>query len=131
KTNQRKTNNDIFETGGAWHDLVIITLNYLTGSNHLFSMGKLYIKVFIVICISLCHQAFSQKEGKKKDKKGNPEQSIDTTFPATVTVAANPQLKGTSFKRFLIGKNYRREWTEPVTVPVLSLKTFHGSLKPV
>jgi hypothetical protein len=40
-------------------------------------------------------------------------------FPDSVLIAANPRLKGSFFKNLFIGKNYRKEWTTPVTVPVL------------
>jgi len=49
--------------------------------------------------------------------------------PARVTMAANPELEGNGLKRFMIGKNYRQEWTQPVTVPVLYLSSAH--LKPI
>jgi hypothetical protein len=35
-----------------------------------------------------------------------------------------------SFHRFFLGDNYRAEWTTPIKVPVLNLRTFHGGLKP-
>ncbi|MDQ6872651.1 MAG: hypothetical protein M3037_11720, partial [Gemmatimonadota bacterium] len=34
------------------------------------------------------------------------------------------------FHQALLGKNYREEWTAPIKVPVLNLRTFHGGLKP-
>jgi len=54
----------------------------------------------------------------------------DTTFHAFIKVAADPQLRGNGFKKFLVGKNYRREWIEPVEVPVLNLSTAYGGLTP-
>jgi len=45
-------------------------------------------------------------------------------FPDSVLVAANPKLKGSFFKNLFIGKNYRNEWTTPVSVPVLDLEGF-------
>ena len=47
---------------------------------------------------------------------------IETKAPF-VNVAANPQLKGNGIKVFLVGRNYRKEWTEPVKMPVLSFQT--------
>ena len=49
----------------------------------------------------------------------------------SVTVVANARLKGNGFKRFFMGENYRKEWTTPVTVPVLDLATESGGLKPI
>src|SRR5436190_9061018 len=54
----------------------------------------------------------------------------DTVFPAFIKVAADPQLRGNGFKKFLIGKNYRSEWIEAVEVAVLNLNTAYGGLIP-
>ena len=54
----------------------------------------------------------------------------DTAFPDFIKVAADPQLRGNGFKKFLVGKNYRREWIEPVAVPILNLNTAYGGLIP-
>src|SRR4051812_34929068 len=40
----------------------------------------------------------------------------------TIIVIANNNLKGTGLKNFLIGKNYREEWIQPVKVPMLNFK---------
>jgi len=53
-----------------------------------------------------------------------------TASSSYVTVAANPQLKGTGFQKFMVGKNYRYEWMTPVRVPVLQISTAFGGLKP-
>src|SRR5205085_2264489 len=45
-------------------------------------------------------------------------------------VAANPDLKGNGTKIFLVGKNYRKEWIEPITVRVLDLGSEEGGLTP-
>jgi hypothetical protein len=60
--------------------------------------------------------------------------TLDTTrpiFDPYVDVAANPQLKGNGFKNFWVGKNYRKEWTEPVRVKVLDLSKELGGLTPI
>ena len=40
----------------------------------------------------------------------------------SIRKVGDPRLKTTGFRTFLIGKNYRREWLEPVNVPILDLK---------
>ncbi|HEV8284827.1 MAG TPA: BamA/TamA family outer membrane protein [Chitinophagaceae bacterium] len=55
---------------------------------------------------------------------------MDTILPGFIKVAADPQLKGNGLQKFLVGENYRREWTEPVKVPILNLKTVYGGLVP-
>ena len=39
----------------------------------------------------------------------------------------DPRLKTTGFRTFLMGKNYRKEWMEPVKVPILDLKELNIS----
>jgi hypothetical protein len=63
-----------------------------------------------------------------------PPTTVDTTriiLDSVVVVAANPQLKGNGFKNFMIGKNYRAEWTEPLRLPVLDMGKELGGLKPI
>jgi hypothetical protein len=45
-------------------------------------------------------------------------------------VAANPDLKGNGIKIFLVGRNYRKEWIEPVSVHVLDMNSEQGGLTP-
>jgi len=45
-------------------------------------------------------------------------------------VIAGEIYKAGSLHRALLGKNYRQEWTTPIAVPVLDLKTAHGGLTP-
>lgn len=45
-------------------------------------------------------------------------------------VVAGEIYKAGSFHRALLGNNYRDEWTTPIKVPVLDLRTFHGGLTP-
>jgi hypothetical protein len=61
-----------------------------------------------------------------------PKSTMDTLrdIKDSVTVAANLKLRGNAFKRFLMGRNYRSEWTTPVTVPVLDLAKEQGGMKP-
>jgi hypothetical protein len=49
----------------------------------------------------------------------------------SVIVVPGEIFKAGSFHRFFLGDNYRAEWTTPIKVPVINLKTFHGGLKPV
>ncbi|RYY85322.1 MAG: hypothetical protein EOO15_17330, partial [Chitinophagaceae bacterium] len=63
-----------------------------------------------------------------------PVPAVDTVYkplPTSVTVAANPRLERKGFRTLLTGRNYRDEWTTPVTVPVLNLATEQGGLRPV
>lgn len=51
-------------------------------------------------------------------------------LPDSILIAANPKLKEKGLRNFLIGKNYRKEWTTPVKVPVLDLGRDQGGLTP-
>jgi hypothetical protein len=48
----------------------------------------------------------------------------------SVVVVPGEVYKAGHFHQVLLGKNYRDEWTTPIKVPVLNLRTFHGGLKP-
>ncbi|HEV7387666.1 MAG TPA: hypothetical protein VGN73_03555, partial [Gemmatimonadaceae bacterium] len=48
----------------------------------------------------------------------------------TVEVVPNPRFRVSAAMREAWGENYRREWTTPIRVPVLNLRTFHGGLTP-
>jgi hypothetical protein len=63
--------------------------------------------------------------------KNDTRELKDSTFPLSIKIAANPKLKGNGIKKFLTGKGYRKEWTEPVEVPVLNLNTAYGGLIPI
>ncbi|RYY90852.1 MAG: hypothetical protein EOO15_00885 [Chitinophagaceae bacterium] len=52
-------------------------------------------------------------------------------YPRDTTVAANEFIHTRGRKVLLHGKNYRKEWTTPVSVPVLDIGIEEGGLKPV
>ena len=45
-------------------------------------------------------------------------------------ISANPDLKGNGFKWFVVGRNYRAEWTDSISVPVLNFRLDYGGLTP-
>ena len=49
----------------------------------------------------------------------------------TKTLAAGPEYKRSSFYQWLWGKNYRKEWTTPVSFPVTMLDTLKGGIKEI
>ena len=49
----------------------------------------------------------------------------------SVVAVPGEMFEAGSFHRFFLGDNYRAEWTTPIKVPVLNLRTFHGGLKPL
>jgi hypothetical protein len=55
--------------------------------------------------------------------------SADTTSKY-ITVSAGPQYKRSAWHQFFWGKNYRKEWSTPVQLPVFLLDSANGGLKP-
>lgn len=51
------------------------------------------------------------------------------SFPDSVMTVANRTLTANKFKRWLLGSNYREEWTTPVKVPVIDIGKELGGLK--
>jgi hypothetical protein len=49
----------------------------------------------------------------------------------SVVIVPGEIFKAGQFHRALLGNNYREEWTTPIKVPVLNLRTFHGGLTPL
>ncbi len=49
----------------------------------------------------------------------------------TETRAAGPEYKTSNFHQWLWGTNYRKEWSTPVTFPIMLLNSELGGLKPV
>jgi hypothetical protein len=60
-----------------------------------------------------------------------PSDSTATASPAMRTVVAGEHYRAGAFHRFLLGADYRKLWSTPITVPVLNLETFAGGLRPV
>lgn len=51
------------------------------------------------------------------------------TFKDSVTVIANAKYKANSFKKWLLGKNYREEWMTPIKVKVFDISREKNGLK--
>src|SRR5215216_2441775 len=49
----------------------------------------------------------------------------------TVIVVPGPGYAAGPFSRFLFGDHYRDMWTTPIAIPVLSLDTYGGGLRPL
>jgi hypothetical protein len=56
---------------------------------------------------------------------------IDSISPHLKTVIAGSEYKRSSFHQWLWGKDYRKEWTTVVNVPVLNLDSAYGGLTPI
>lgn len=53
------------------------------------------------------------------------------SFPDSMTIVGSTTLRAGGFKKFLMGKNYRKEWAQPIRVPVIDLSKELGGLTPI
>lgn len=92
--------------------------------------GKVEIKYYNVASKNLSTPTYTA--ASKPIQVTEQKSTLDTLRPLkdSVTAIANKKLSGNAFKRFLMGRNYRKEWTTPVTVPVLDLGSEYGGLRP-
>ncbi len=56
------------------------------------------------------------------------QQKLSTDTVHFKTVSAGPQYKRTAFFQALWGRNYRKEWIQPVNLPLMYLDTLRGGL---
>jgi hypothetical protein len=54
-----------------------------------------------------------------------------TNFPDSMTIAASEKFAAGGVKKFLLGGNYRKEWMEPIRVPVFNMEKEMGGLTPL
>lgn len=70
----------------------------------------------------------------KKTLLPPPPPVIDTTkviLDSIVYRSADPKMKGSGLSRFLVGENYRREWTDSLRLHVLDMGSELGGLTPL
>jgi hypothetical protein len=56
---------------------------------------------------------------------------LDSSESGTMKVIAGNEYKRSGLHQFFWGKNYRREWTTPVRIPVLNPDNFSGGISPL
>src|SRR5436190_4381259 len=87
-----------------------------------FLSGSLFNLFFLMVSL--------HSHGQNDSTHENTMKASGDSIPVSIKVVANPKLKGNGLKKFLTGTGYRKEWTEPVEVPVLNLNTAYGGLVP-
>lgn len=75
--------------------------------------------------------AFALPAIQSKQESEETTKAIVESFPDSVTVVAEKNFKAGAFKRFLLGPNYREEWSEPIRVKVFDIDNVLGGLKPL
>jgi len=92
--------------------------------------GKVEAKMYTLASDNLNDPAFAkQLKTIVKDEPLAPYTRV-VALPDSVTVAANPDLKGTWFKNLMFGENYRKEWTQPIKVKVFDISKANGGMVP-
>src|SRR6185295_4811836 len=81
-------------------------------------LSKLFALLTIMITVFI-QAAFSQN---------NDSTVTDSKFKI---IAAGPHYKRSAWHQFLWGKNYRKEWSTPVQLPVFLLDDVKGGLIPI
>lgn len=92
--------------------------------------GAVETKFYTTSSAGLDHPVFSQRLDTVKVLPEKVSKDSIPVLPDSSTVVANSQLKGNAVKKLFMGKNYRQEWTTPVTVPVLDLGKEQGGMIP-
>lgn len=111
-------------------DLLFQDLMYGFSTLEVYKSGKAVTKFYNLNSKDLSDNTWSRElESIKAPTTVISNDSIPI-LPDSVTVAANPTLASTGIRNLFLGKNYRAEWTTPVTAPVLDLGKEYGGLKP-
>jgi hypothetical protein len=105
--------------------LVFSDLNYGFSLVEVRKSGNVEAKFYNVSSGNLDKPTFVQELKKIDTLPTKISQDSIPILPDSIVVIANPEIKLTG-RNFLIGKNYRKEWTTPVKVPVLNLGTEAG-----
>jgi hypothetical protein len=93
--------------------------------------GKVEVKFFDLQSTDLNTPLFAKE--LKTITPVTPVASVDTLLPVigNIQVVAGPNLRSSGYRRFFWGENYRKEWKQTVSVPMLDLGTEQGGLKPL
>ena len=109
--------------------LVFSDLNYGFSLVEVRKSGNVEAKFYNVNSATLDQPTFVQELKKIDTLPTKISKDSIPILPDSIVVIANPEIK-LKGRDFLIGKNYRKEWTTPVKVPVLDLGTEAGGLVP-
>ncbi len=111
-------------------DVLYATATVGFGLVEITKSGKVNTKFFTLTSKDLADPSFSREI--KTLVKGDPPAPMDSiaALPDSIVVAANEFLYGTFLRNLFLGKNYRKEWTTPVTVEVLDMGKEQGGLTP-
>ncbi|GAB3295318.1 BamA/TamA family outer membrane protein [Hymenobacter tenuis] len=78
----------------------------------------------------LAAQAQSSSPSAISNETTTTSSALPFTEHSSIVVKASQQYAAGPVKTWLLGRNYRQEWQQPVQVPVLNLSTAQGGLRP-
>jgi hypothetical protein len=87
---------------------------------------KPYLPELLFCCLALCLACITPPSAQAQKTL-----VLDSSKPSVRTVLAGAEYNRGAFHQKMWGKDYRREWTTPVTVPVLNLDSAFGGLTAV
>jgi hypothetical protein len=119
--NQRKHNNDLLFADAEYGCAVI----------EVYKSGKVLTKFFNQNSPNYNTPVFTKDMRPIIRLPQAPITDSVGSLPDSITIVANDALEGKGISKFLVGKNYRREWLSPVTMPVLNIGEEQGGLTPV
>ncbi|HKB44422.1 MAG TPA: BamA/TamA family outer membrane protein, partial [Chitinophagaceae bacterium] len=92
--------------------------------------GKVAVKFYTVESNDLQQSVYAASLNSLPTTKPDITEVVKS-FPDSVTVIGSGKFKSGSFKNFLLGKNYRKEWKTPVRVRVMDMGKEFGGLTPI
>jgi hypothetical protein len=111
-------------------DVFYATASVGFGTIEITKSGKVSSKFYTLSSKNLEDPSYGRE--LKTIKKGDPPAPMDSiaALPDSISWVANPKLHGSAVRNWFIGNNYRKEWTQAVTVEVLDMGKEQGGLKP-
>lgn len=91
--------------------------------------GNVYVKFFSSENDTASKPLYVKSLGAIDSSRLKKKMAKIPDFPDSVTVAAADYYKAGRFKKWLMGANYREEWTQPIRVPVFNIGKEKGGLK--
>lgn len=113
------------------NDVIYSRVNYGTAVIEVTKSGKVTSKFYDITSANYNSPLFSKEMFTIKKTEATSNLDSIKALPDSITVMANEKLKGSGISKLLVGNNYRKEWVQPVTVPILDLGKELGGLKPI
>ncbi len=110
--------------------LLYHALQYGIGVLEVFQSGRTATRFYDLSSKGLDDPKFARDFRSIKAPPAEVEDTTTVVLADSVKTAANSDLAGSGGRHLFLGKNYRAEWTTPITAPVLNLGSEFGGLVP-